>query len=169
MLFLLSSLPCHLAPWYLSLCLFKVKALNALLHCTHILSNIKHCWIQQCWMMLETRVVVETLGMSRGTLFSIHTNGTNWQNILARLSGVNEMRSLIGSVGTTCVYLQTCQLSRFYRESHDLLTFSTHSWQDSQCHVFLGNITPKWNVALMNKKRNFAQNARAWLSLDGAF
>ena len=77
--------------------------------------------------MLETRVVVETLGMSRGTLFSIHTNGTNCQNILARLSGVNEMRSLIGFVGTTCVYLQTCQLSRLHRESHDLLTFPTHS------------------------------------------
>ena len=122
-----------------------MKALNLLLHCTHILSNIKHCWIQQCWIMLETRVLVETLG----TLFSIHTNGTNWQNILACLSGVNEMHSLIGSVGTTCVYLQTCQLSRLYRESHDLLTFPTHSWQDSQCHVFLGNITPKWNVALM--------------------
>ena len=38
----------------------------------------------------------------------------------------------------------------------------------SQSHVFWGNIILIWNVTLLNKKRNFAGNASACWSLDGA-
>ena len=38
----------------------------------------------------------------------------------------------------------------------------------SQSHVFWGNIILIWNVTLLNKKGNFAGNASACWSLDGA-
>ena len=52
-----------------------------------------------------------------------------------------------------CQCMQTCQLSRFCRESHDFLSFLTVSRQGSSISRVLGKIILKW-FKLLNQNKN---------------